>query len=100
MTAFEAELEAQSHGEVHRFGDWERVKHQVPGTGCGVYSVWDDQGALYVGTAGRNLEGEGLRGRLRSHASGKLATVSVNGVAINSGELGLCALNGSAVPTT
>jgi hypothetical protein len=44
----------------------------VPTSGAGVYSVWDERGQLvYVGAAGRNPQGAGLAGRLRSHASGR-----------------------------
>ena len=44
----------------------------IPGSGAGVYTIWDDAGGLvYVGIAGRNPAGKGLASRLRSHASGR-----------------------------
>jgi hypothetical protein len=44
----------------------------IPGSGAGVYTIWDDAGGLvYTGIAGRNPAGKGLASRLRSHASGR-----------------------------
>jgi hypothetical protein len=44
----------------------------IPGSGAGVYTIWDDAGGfVYTGIAGRNPAGKGLASRLRSHASGR-----------------------------
>jgi hypothetical protein len=40
-------------------------------TGAGVYTIWDGSGRLvYVGVAGRNIDGKGLHSRLKSHYHG------------------------------
>lgn len=50
----------------------EGIHAEVPVSGAGVYTVWDEDGQLvYVGVAGRNPNGAGLTSRLRSHASGR-----------------------------
>jgi len=65
-----AVLQALLEGPLCRLGD--AIASEVPTTGAGIYTVWDDRGQLvYVGVAGRNPEGAGLAGRLRSHASGR-----------------------------
>ena len=57
---------------AYRFADYSTLTDLIPGSGAGVYTIWDDGGALvYVGVAGRNPEGKGLASRLRSHASGR-----------------------------
>jgi hypothetical protein len=44
----------------------------IPGSGAGVYTIWDDDGGLIcTGLAGRNPVGKALASRLRSHASGR-----------------------------
>jgi hypothetical protein len=59
-------------GQLHRFSDYATLGDVVPRGGAGVYTIWDDAGSLvYVGIAGRNPDGKGLDGRLRSHASGR-----------------------------
>lgn len=64
-------LAALARGPLHRFSEFASATH-VPTTGAGVYTIWDDDGRLvYVGVAGRNPNGKGLSGRLRSHASGR-----------------------------
>lgn len=63
-------LRALQSGRLHRFGNYD--PNDVPATGTGVYTIWDDNGHLvYVGIAGRSATGKGLRGRLRSHANGR-----------------------------
>jgi hypothetical protein len=60
------------HGPLHRFVDYATLTKVIPGSGAGVYTIWDDAGGLvYTGIAGRNPEGRGLASRLRSHASGR-----------------------------
>jgi hypothetical protein len=57
-------------GPPHRFA--EPIAADVPTSGAGVYTVWDERGELVdVGVAGRNPDGAGLANRLRSHASGR-----------------------------
>jgi hypothetical protein len=57
-------------GPVGRFA--EPISPDVPISGAGIYTIWDDTGQLvYVGVAGRNPAGAGLMSRLRSHASGR-----------------------------
>jgi hypothetical protein len=64
-----AELET---GRAYRFAEHAALSEVIPGSGAGVYTIWDDEGALvYVGVAGRNPSGKGLASRLRSHASGR-----------------------------
>lgn len=59
-------------GPLHRFADSATLTAVIPGSGAGVYTIWDDAGGLvYVGIAGRNPAGKGLASRLRSHASGR-----------------------------
>ncbi len=65
-------LEQLEHGPVFRFADFATLAAVVPGSGAGVYTIWDDNGGLvYAGIAGRNPLGKGLASRLRSHASGR-----------------------------
>ncbi len=73
MTGFDPDLLDQLRsGPLHRFADFDTVRFDIPGAGAGVYTIWDDEGALiYVGIAGRNPTGKDLRGRLTSHASGR-----------------------------
>jgi hypothetical protein len=60
------------HGPLHRFADYATLTDVIPGSGAGVYTIWDDAGGLvYTGIAGRNPAGKGLASRLRSHASGR-----------------------------
>jgi hypothetical protein len=64
-----AELEV---GPAYRFAEHAGRGEVIPASGAGVYTIWDDDGALvYVGVAGRNPSGKGLASRLRSHASGR-----------------------------
>jgi hypothetical protein len=59
-------------GPLHRFADYAKLVDVIPGSGAGVYTIWDDEGGLvYAGIAGRNPAGKGLASRLRSHASGR-----------------------------
>jgi hypothetical protein len=59
-------------GPLHRFADYATLTDVIPGSGAGVYTIWDDAGGLvYAGIAGRNPAGKGLASRLRSHASGR-----------------------------
>src|SRR5205823_12926567 len=52
--------------------DYATLGDVIPGSGAGVYTIWDDDGGLvYAGIAGRNPEGRGLASRLRSHAKGR-----------------------------
>jgi hypothetical protein len=65
-------LDQLEHGPLHRFADYATLTGVIPGSGAGVYTVWDDAGGLvYAGIAGRNPAGKGLVSRLRSHASGR-----------------------------
>src|SRR5215203_6780390 len=60
------------HGPPHSFADFATLAALIPGSGAGVYTIWDDDGGLvYAGIAGRNPAGKGLASRLRSHASGR-----------------------------
>src|SRR4029077_11533254 len=59
-------------GPLHRFADYATLTAIIPGSGAGVYTIWDDaDGLVYAGIAGRNPAGRGLASRLRSHASGR-----------------------------
>jgi hypothetical protein len=59
-------------GPLHRFADYATLASVIPGSGAGVYTIWDEDGGLvYTGIAGRNPAGRGLASRLRSHASGR-----------------------------
>jgi len=50
------------HGPLHRFADYATLVDVIPGSGAGVYTIWDDEGGLvYVGIAGRNPAGKGIR---------------------------------------
>jgi hypothetical protein len=65
-------LQPLQFGTPYRFADYATLTDLIPGSGAGVYTIWDDAGELiYVGVAGRNPEGKGLASRLRSHASGR-----------------------------
>ena len=65
-------LEELASGTAYRFADHSTLGEVIPRGGAGVYTIWDDAGALvYVGVAGRNPAGTGLASRLRSHASGR-----------------------------
>jgi hypothetical protein len=65
-------LKALESGPAHRFADFATLREVIPGSGAGVYTIWDDHGALvYAGVAGRNPDGKGLASRLRSHANGR-----------------------------
>src|SRR6478752_1482490 len=65
-------LDQLGSGPAYRFADYSTLSDVIPGSGAGVYTIWDDAGELiYVGVAGRNPEGKGLASRLRSHASGR-----------------------------
>lgn len=71
------------HGTLYRFADW--PNDEVPDSGAGVYTVWDEAGSLvYAGMAGRELRTDshplasedrkrrrGVSGRLHAHASGR-----------------------------
>jgi hypothetical protein len=60
------------NGPLHRFADYATLTNVIPGSGAGVYTIWDDAGGLvYTGIAGRNPAGKGLASRLRGHASGR-----------------------------
>src|SRR3954451_15894813 len=64
------ELTRLETGRAHRFSEYTTLAAVIPGSGAGVYTIWDDRGELfYVGVAGRNPQGRGLASRLRSHAS-------------------------------
>src|SRR3954467_10070957 len=68
----QALIDALERGPLHRFADYATLAEVIPGSGAGVYTIWDDSGNLvYVGIAGRNPAGTGLASRLRSHASGR-----------------------------
>ena len=65
-------LKELESGPSYRFAEYPTLTHVIPGSGAGVYSIWDEARALiYVGVAGRNPAGRGLASRLRSHASGR-----------------------------
>jgi hypothetical protein len=65
-------IERLEHGPLHRFADYSTLTDVIPGSGAGVYTIWDNEGGLvYAGIAGRNPAGKGLASRLRSHASGR-----------------------------
>jgi hypothetical protein len=65
-------LKALESGPDYRFADFRTLRDVIPGSGAGVYTIWDDEEALvYVGIAGRNPDGKGLASRLRSHADGR-----------------------------
>jgi hypothetical protein len=64
-------LERLRTGVLHRFADFHEIA-ELPRSGAGVYTIWDDDGRLvYVGIAGRNITGKGLHGRLKSHYQGR-----------------------------
>jgi hypothetical protein len=78
------ELEA---GPLHRFQDW--PNDQVPKRAAGVYTVWEGDRLVYVGTSGRAMTADdleassggravpkGLRTRLNAHASGRRSGIS------------------------
>src|SRR4051812_1410603 len=45
-------------GSLYGFADYATLVGVIPGSGAGVYTIWDDEGGLvYVGIAGRNPEG-------------------------------------------
>jgi hypothetical protein len=65
-------LVALGAGPLYRFAEHATLGAVIPSAGAGVYTIWDDDGALvYVGVAGRNPAGRGLASRLRSHARGR-----------------------------
>ena len=65
-------IDQLERGPLHRFADYATLTDVIPGSGAGIYTVWDDDGGLvYAGIAGRNPAGKGLASRLRSHASGR-----------------------------
>jgi hypothetical protein len=65
------QLQALKTGPLHPFADFHELE-DLPRTGAGVYTIWNESGQLvYVGIAGRNIVGKGLRGRLGSHYSGR-----------------------------
>lgn len=48
-------------GPLHPFADYAQLRSMIPGSGAGVYTIWDDKGGpVYAGIAGRNPEGKGL----------------------------------------
>jgi hypothetical protein len=68
----EALVDQLEVGPLHRFAEYATLTDVIPGSGAGVYTIWDDAGGLvYAGIAGRNPEGKGLASRLRSHADGR-----------------------------
>src|SRR3954452_10668086 len=68
----DALIEQLEQGPLHRFVDYATLVDVIPGSGAGVYTIWDEDGGLvYAGIAGRNPAGKGLASRLRSHASGR-----------------------------
>jgi hypothetical protein len=72
MEATVEALTALESGPAYRFADFGTLREMIPGSGAGVYTIWDDEGVLvYAGVAGRNPDGKGLASRLRSHASGR-----------------------------
>lgn len=74
-------LRALEGGQLYRFRDW--PNRAVPQLAAGVYTIWREDGLIYVGMAGRSLTAEhiaagqanakrgGLSSRLGSHASGR-----------------------------
>ena len=76
-------LAALRSGPEYRFADWPNP--EVPNWRAGVYTVWDGDLLVYVGTAGRGLHAgsyqsekalasaraRGFRDRLSSHAAGR-----------------------------
>src|SRR3954451_14884739 len=65
-------IDQLEHGPLHRFADYATLTGVIPGSGAGVYTIWDDEGSLiYTGIAGRNPAGKGLASRLRSHHRGR-----------------------------
>jgi hypothetical protein len=65
-------LRELEYGQAHRFADYSTLAAVIPSSGAGIYTIWDDDGALiYVGVAGRNPAGKGLASRLASHANGR-----------------------------
>jgi hypothetical protein len=69
--ADEGLIDALRHGPLNRFADFHDIE-EVPTTGAGIYTIWNVRGELvYVGIAGRNMAGKGLRGRLKSHYQGR-----------------------------
>jgi hypothetical protein len=72
MAVDDALVDQLECGPLHRFADYATLTEVIPGSGAGVYTIWDDAGGLvYAGIAGRNPAGKGLASRLRSHASGR-----------------------------
>lgn len=68
----DALIDQLEHGPLHRFAEYATLGTVIPGSGAGVYTIWDDAGGLvYAGVAGRNPAGAGLASRLRSHANGR-----------------------------
>jgi hypothetical protein len=68
----DALVDQLENGPLHRFAEYATLIDVIPGSGAGVYTIWDDAGGLvYAGIAGRNPAGKGLASRLRSHASGR-----------------------------
>ena len=68
----DALIDQLEHGPLHRFAEYATLATVIPGSGAGVYTIWDDAGGLvYAGVAGRNPSGAGFASRLRSHASGR-----------------------------
>ena len=68
----DALIDQLENGPLHRFADYATLTDVIPGSGAGVYTIWDDAGGLvYAGIAGRNPAGKGLASRLRSHANGR-----------------------------
>ena len=54
----EQQIEELRHGAAHRFAEFATARTLIPGSGAGIYTVWDDAGELiYVGIAGRNPTG-------------------------------------------
>src|SRR4051794_12863720 len=65
-------LRELEYGAAYRFAEHSTLRAVIPGSGAGVYTIWDDDGAfIYVGAAGRNPDGTGLASRLRSHHRGR-----------------------------
>jgi len=79
LSASEPELfDSLERGPLHWFREWPNA--EVPPFGAGVYTVWDNAGALiYVGMSGRTIDIDtkprtkpyGLYTRLASHAAGR-----------------------------
>ena len=76
----DALIDQLEHGPLHRFPEYATLGTVIPGSGAGVYTIWDDEGGLvYAGVAGRNPAGAGFPSRLRRHASaGEAATSSAS----------------------